>query len=118
MPIKNGQVPLVSTGAEYLVPQLASSKFIQRASQDGKVEEIVADNYVKVKYKDGQTQYIDITPRLSSTKRASYLSLGMNTLKEGDSFKKNEAIAWTNTFSNGGYSCGRNLKMALMNYLG
>lgn len=117
-PIKNGEAPIVATGAENVVPQLASAKFIHRAEDDGVVQEVVKDKYVKVKYKNNKVDYIDITPRLSTTKRSSHIRLSMNSLETNTKFKKNESIAWTNIFKDNQYVPGRNLKMALMNYMG
>lgn len=117
-PIKDGDIPIVATGAEFLVPQLASTRFVNRAEQDGTVEEVVPDKYVKVKYKNNKIEYIDTTPRLATTKRSSHIRLGMKSLEVGDKFKANDLLTWTNSFNNGAYATGRNLTMALMNYIG
>lgn len=118
MPVKDGDIPLVSTGAENIITQLASSKFLQRAKKKGKIVDVVENDYVKVEYEDGKTEYLDITPRLSSTKRSSFVNLRMNTLKVGETFSQNEPVAWTDNFNDGTYVCGKNLKMAVMNYMG
>lgn len=117
-PIVNGEIPLVATGAEYLVPQLASARFIHRAPEDGVVEDVSPDKYVKVKYSNNKTEYFDITPRLATTKRASYIRMAMNTLSAGTKFKKDDPLAWMSAFNGEGYSTGRNLVMAVMNYMG
>jgi len=52
------------------------------------------------------------------TKRASHINLNFNTLGKGESFKKNQMIAWTNAFNGECYSGGKNLTIAVMNYLG
>lgn len=118
-PIKNGDVPMVATGAEFVVPQLASKRFLQKGKRSGKVIAVEYNNYVKVKYDDtGEEDYIDITPRLATTKRASHVRLGMNTLEPGTKFKKDEMIAWTDNFNGDAYASGKNLKCAVMNYLG
>jgi len=118
-PIKNGDIPTIATGAEFIVPQITSKRFLQKGKRDGKVLEIKYNNFIKVKYNDSEDiDYIDITPRLATTKRASHICLEMNTLKPGDSFKKDEMIAWTDNFNGDGYSSGKNLKVAVMNYMG
>jgi DNA-directed RNA polymerase beta subunit len=117
-PSVHGEEPIVSSGAEFIVPQLASSKFIQRAKQSGKVISVEKDKYVEVEYKDGTKQFIDTTPRLASTKRACYFNLTLDSIKKGDTFKKDEPIAWTNNFNGDAYTGGVNLKIAVMNYLG
>ena len=117
-PIINGEEPIVATGAEFFIPQLSSSRFIQRAKSDGKVTEIEKDNYIKIEYKDGKKEFVDISPRLATTKRASYIHLGMKTVELGTRVKKDEAIAWTNNFNGDCYASGKNMKMAVMNYMG
>jgi len=117
-PAINGEEPIIATGAEFIVPQLASSKFIQRAKKDGKVVKVEKDKYVQVEYDDGTKEFIDTTPRLASTKRASYFNLSLESIKEGGKFKKDEAVAWTNNFNGDAYTGGVNLKIAVMNYLG
>jgi len=117
-PITNGEIPIIATGAEFIIPQLSSQRFIQRASKSGTVTSIKPNEYVNVKYTDNKTEFIDISPRLATTKRASHVNIRLNTLKVGDSFEKNQAIAWSNNFNGDGYSAGRNLIMAIMNYRG
>jgi DNA-directed RNA polymerase subunit beta len=118
-PTKNSDVPIVATGAEYMVGQLSSSKFIKLAPNTGEVLEVKKDEYVKVKYIDGTIQYIDITPRLSSTKRASYMMIDFKTLEKDDLFDEGQAISWSNSFNKDGiYAGGKNLKTAILNYRG
>ncbi len=117
-PIKNGDLPLVSSGAEFIVPQITSKRFLQKGKRNGKVIEVEYNNNMKVEYENGDIDYIDITPRLATTKRASHIRLGMNTLQPGDKFKKDEMIAWTDNFNGDAYSSGKNLKVAIMNYIG
>lgn len=110
---------MVATGGEYIVPQLVSNRFAHRAKEPGVILEVVENDFVKVKYNSGITEYIDITPRLSTTKRASYINLSMDTLPVGSKFKANELLAWVGSSFNGlAYTSGRNLKMAIMDYLG
>ena len=118
-PISNSEMPLVCTGAEFIVPQLASPRFVQKAKKDGVVTEVNKNKTLTVKYKDGTIDIFDIVPRLSRTKRGSYISLEMNTLDEGESFKANQPIAFTKNFNKAGVYCGgKNITVAIMNYLG
>lgn len=118
-PISNAEMPLVCTGAEFIVPQLASPRFVQKAKKDGIVTEVNKNKTLTVKYKDGTIDIFDIVPRLSRTKRGSYISLEMNTLDEGESFKANQPIAFTKNFNKAGVYCGgKNITVAIMNYLG
>lgn len=112
-------MPLVCTGAEFIVPQLASPKFIHKAKKDGVVEKIDKNKTLTVRYKDGTIDIFDIVPRLSRTKRGSYISLEMSTLEEGETFKANQPLAFTKNFNkNGMYCSGKNISIAVLNYFG
>ncbi|HQF36805.1 MAG TPA: hypothetical protein PLL26_04170 [Candidatus Dojkabacteria bacterium] len=118
-PISNSEQPLVCTGGEFIVGQLASPRFVQRAKKDGTVINVDKNKTVTVKYKDGTIDIFDIIPRLSRTKRGSYIALEMNSLDEGDKFKANQPIAFTKNFNQKGVYCaGKNINIALLNYLG
>lgn len=118
-PISNSEQPLVCTGAEFIVPQLASPRFIHRAKQDGVVIDIDKNKTLTVKYKDGSTDIFDIVPRMSRTKRGSYIALEMDTLNKDAKFKANQPIAFTKNFNQNGVYCGgKNITIALMNYMG
>lgn len=117
-PIKNSEEPIVATGAEFIVPQLSSNKFIHLAKEDGVVLDIKKDEYVKIKYKNNKIDHINTIPRLSMTSRATYINLNFNTLEKGEKFKKHQMIAWTDAFNGECYAGGKNLVIAVMNYLG
>ncbi|MFW6247235.1 MAG: hypothetical protein ACOC22_03640 [bacterium] len=118
-PTDGNEAPLVGTGAEFIVPQLSSSRFVQTAKDSGEVIEVVPNKTITVKYKDGSTKVFDIMPRNSKTKMGGNILLEMQTLQKGDKFKKNQIIAWTKNFNkNGMYSPGKNAFMAVMNYSG
>ena len=118
-PISNAEMALVCTGAEFIVPQLASPRFVQKAKKDGIVTNVDTNKTLTVKYKDGTEDIFDIVPRLSRTKRGSYISLEMNSLNVGESFKANQPIAFTKNFNkNGAYCSGKNISVAIINYLG
>lgn len=118
-PTDNIEPPLVQTGAEYIIPSLTSSRFIHRAKNDGEVLEVVKNKYIKVKYKNGKIDYLDIVPRVGHTKRFEHILIELNTLKLGDKFKKNQPIAWCKNFDKSGIYCsGKNLKIAVMEYQG
>ena len=51
-------------------------------------------------------------------KRALYNNLNFNNLEKGDKFKKGQMIAWTNSFNGECYAGGKNLNIAVMNYMG
>lgn len=118
-PTNGNEPPLIGTGAEYMVPQLSSSRFVQRAKKDGKVVHVNNSKTVTVQYKDGSEEVFDISPRLSASKMNQQIILSMKHLKEGDTFKKNQPVAFTKNFSEDGiYASGKNVFMAMMNYNG
>lgn len=52
-------------------------------------------------------------------KWGAYISLDMKTLSVGDRVKKNQVIAYTKNFDKMGTYCGgRNMFIAVMNYMG
>ncbi|MFW6243095.1 MAG: hypothetical protein ACOC2W_02955, partial [bacterium] len=81
VPINNAESPLVMTGGEFLVPQLSSKRFIQKAKKDGKITELVENKYATVEYNDGTKEVFDLLPRDARTKRGSILSLQLYTEK-------------------------------------
>jgi len=118
-PINNSDKPLVRTGAEFLIPQLTSKRFVCKAKKDGKIYKIDKNKTLHVKYNDGTNDIFDIVPRKSQTKRGSFIFLNMNTLKEGESFKANQIVAHNKQFSSDGVYCsGVNTKIAIINYMG
>ncbi len=118
-PTNGSEPPFIGTGAEFIVPQLSSKRFIQKANTDGIVTEVEPGKYITVKYNNGKTEIFDIFPRLSKTKMNAYISLDMNTLKIGDKFSKNQLVAWSKNFDkNGMYCSGTNTTMAIMQYMG
>jgi DNA-directed RNA polymerase beta subunit len=118
-PISGSETPLICTGAEFIVPQLASTRFIHTAKKNGTIVEVVPNKTLTVKYNDGTREVLDILPRLSRTKRGSYIALEMDTLQPEEKFLANQPIAFTKNFNkNGSYCAGKNLFIALMNYDG
>ena len=119
IPHNGTETPYVATGGEFIVPQITSNRFIIKADQDGVVEEIVKNEYIKVKYKDGTSKFYHIGNRLSRTKMGQYLNIEMNTLEPGTIISKNQPIAFSKNFgSDGMYRSGTNMKIAVMNYMG
>lgn len=119
IPILNGQAPIVQTGAEYIVPQLTSTKFAYNAKLSGKVIDVKENESITIQYDNGQTKTLDILPRYSATKRNSTIQVSMDSLKKGDKFEANQMVAWSKIFdSNGILANGRNVILAVMNYMG
>jgi DNA-directed RNA polymerase subunit beta len=117
IPILKGEPPIIQSGAEYIVPQLASSKFCVKSKDSGKVIDI-SNDIMTVQYDDGIKEKFDVSSRYSNTKRNSTIKLSFDSLKVGDTFSKSEVIAWSKVFKKDVLANGRNIKIALMNYNG
>lgn len=119
-PVNNSEPPLVITGGEYIVPQIASTRFCHTAKFDGEIIDIVPNETMTVKYNNGKTESFDILPRKSRTKRGAYISLEMDPLPVGTKFKAHDLIASTKNFNNkeNMYVSGRNVTVAVVNYWG
>ncbi len=118
VPIENAEQAIVETGAEYIVPQITSSKFAHIAKYDGEVIDVKDRETVTVKYKNGRTETFDIQPRFSTTKRNSVIMISIDSLKKGDKFKANQMVGWSRMFDGERFVAGRNIPIAIMNYDG
>lgn len=120
IPTSGSEQPLVGTGAEYVIPQISSSRFTQKAEDDGEVVDIEDGKTMTVKYKNGNTKVFDTLPRTSRTKMGAFISLKMEpSFSVGDKFKKDDIIAHTKNFNDSGVYCsGKNCVMAMMQYNG
>ena len=118
IPIEKAEQALVETGAEYIVPQISSSKFAHTAKYDGEVIDSKKRESITIRYKNGREETIDIQPRFSTTKRNSTIMISMDSLKKGDKFKKNQLVGWSRMFDGERFVAGRNLNIAIMNYDG
>ena len=117
IPIMDGESPIVCSGAEYIVPQLSSEKFCIHSKNSGKVIDIKND-IMTVEYTDKIREKFFIGSRYSNTKRNSTIKLSFDSLHVGDTFEKSENIAWSKVFKKDVLANGRNVKIALMNYMG
>jgi hypothetical protein len=119
LPIINPHIPLVSSGAEFLIPQVTSSKFVIKAEKDGKVVDIKEGKYILVEYDDGTKKLYNIIPRISRTKRGLYLPLELvPEVSVGQRVKKGQVLATTSQLQKGVYRHGRNVCVAVMQYNG
>ena len=118
VPIEDGQLPLIETGAEYLVPQITSTKFAHIGKESGKVISKSDDEYITVQYKSGKMETLDIMPRYTATKRNSTIQIQLKSLDIGDTFQKGQMLAWAKSFNGDGLVIGRNCVQAIMNYQG
>ncbi len=64
-PTDGNEAPLIRSGAEFIVPQISSSRFACRAKDDGKILEVDPNKTCTVQYKDGSKEVFDMLPRMS-----------------------------------------------------
>ena len=101
MPLNKGSVRLWSTGAEQVIPGLLSSDFIFKAEKDGKVNNIDNDKeLVELLYVDNSKDYIDISTTFIRNSASAFYTPNklIMKLKQGDSFKKGDVIAYNDVF--------------------
>jgi len=113
-----GESAIVETGAEAIVTQIASKKFVSPAPDSGRVLSVKENESITVEYDNGKKEIHNLLPRFSNTKRGSTIINEMSSLKKGDKFKKADLIAWSNFFDGKTTANGRNSTMAIMNYMG
>ena len=116
--IDNAEPALVETGAEYLVPQITSTKFAHIAKESGVVVNKVNGEYITIQYKSGKIETLDSLPRYTATKRNSTIQIPLKTLGVGEKFQKGQMLAWAKSFNGDSFTIGRNCVMAIMNYSG
>ena len=54
------------TGGEFIVPQIASSRFVVKAKFDGVVTDVIPGETMTVMYNNGQQETLDIQTRKSN----------------------------------------------------
>lgn len=67
-PTNGSEPPLIATGIENVIPQISSSRFVQKAKARGEIIDIDENKTISVQYSNGSIDHLDIIPRLSRTK--------------------------------------------------
>lgn len=101
IPVKHSSPVLLSNGAEEICRFSLSSDFVINADQDGKVVEVNDKlGLIVCQYKDGKCQAIDLNAKpVKNGGGGFYLANRLITnLKEGDTFKQGELLAWHKDF--------------------
>lgn len=116
--LEKPDVPLVQTGFEAYVPHLVSDRFAKKAEKDGVIQSITSET-IKIKYNDGKTETIAISPVKSRTKRGIFIATNYTTLvSPKEKVKAGQILATTDSLKNGKLAIGKNLVVAEMGYLG
>ena len=91
---------LITSGADEALPYLISNTFAYKAKENGKVVEIVPDEYMIIEYDkpvDGKShEYIDLSESVQKNSSSGfYVTLKLDTeLKEGKRFKAGDIVAY------------------------
>lgn len=90
---------LISNGVEETIPYHLSKDFVIIAQDDGKVVE-VKDDIAILKYNNGNTEAIDLRPRIVKNSGGGFFLSNKYTLnfKLGDKFKKDDIVAKDSSF--------------------
>lgn len=120
---------LITSGADEALPYLISNTFAYKAKENGKVVEIVPDEYMIIEYDkpvNGKNhEYIDLSESIQKNSSSGfYVTLKLDTdLKEGKKFKAGDIVAYDKqSFSdeigvddNIAYNIGTLAKFAILN---
>lgn len=96
MRTKKSSPLLITNGADEAMPYLNSATYAVKAAQDGTVEELVPDNYMLIKYKNGDHAAISLKETVKKNSDGGfYVTVKLDTdLKKGSKFKANDIIAY------------------------
>jgi len=117
VPVLQSESPIISTGAETIIPAMCSSTFAKKANEDGVVK-YVDDNVIIVQGKSGKNQIIDIRPsRLISGSGKNAALTFTPLVKPGDKVDKFKILA-KNQYISPTLTQGVNALVAYMSYMG
>lgn len=117
VPVLQSESPIVSTGAETLIPAMCSSTFAKKAEENGTVT-YVDENVIIVKGESGKNQIIDIRPsRLISGSGKNTALTFTPLVKPGDKVDKFKILA-SNQYIKPTLTQGVNALTAYMAYMG
>jgi hypothetical protein len=97
IPIKDGSPVLISNGSDELCKYYLSSDFIITADDDGKVVEYdPSTKLMIVEYKNGKHRAINLDKNIVKNGGGGFelSNILITDLKVGDTFKKNDTLAW------------------------
>jgi len=117
--LKNPDIQHSQTGYESLAAHISSDRFSKKSKCDGKVVEIVKDDYIKIKCDDGKETIIDIQQSRSRTKRGVYINKQYKVIaNKGQKVKAGDVVAVSPSLQHGLLTPGKNAVIAVMNYKG
>ncbi len=118
-----GTPSLITNGADEAMPYIVSDIFAYKAKDAGEVVE-KTDSYMIVKYKNGSSDYIDLTEKVEKNSNGGFFITIQNisNFKTGDKFKANEILAYDKSsfsdevgyYDNPAYKVGTFTKCAIL----
>lgn len=117
LPVKHTSPVLISNGAEEVTRFHLSSAFVINADDDGKVVEY-NDEYgiMIVEYKNGKHRAINLKPTIEKNGGGGFFLINqlVTKLKVGDTFKKNDMLAWHKDFFTSNKYNGNRMNMGTL----
>ena len=118
VPTEKVEPPIIQSGAEEILPQIASNIFTINAEQDGVIKK-VTNRYLIIKYEDGTEKFVDITSRSIRTGKGFYTLPVKAIVKAGDTVKAGDPIAVSTYITEyKKMQLGNNVLVAFMHYEG
>jgi len=104
VPVANSSPGLITNGCDEVIKYNLSSDYVEIAEEDGKVIDINPElNIMMVEYKSGKRKAINLGDRIDKNGGGGFYLVNklVTNLKNGDSFKKNDTLAWHKDFFTG-----------------
>lgn len=116
---------LITNGTDEAIPHITTNKFAYKAKDNGKVAELVENDYMIITYDSGDSEYIDLKETIEKNSDGGmYILLQLTPdFKLGKKFKKGDIIAhdkmsfsnFAGATDNLSYNVGTLVKVALPN---
>jgi len=117
VPVKNLEPPIIQTGAESILHDLASGIFVVKAEDSGVIEK-VTDTHIIVNYDNGKRVLINIGIKPIRTGRGFYGVRLTPVVKTGQKIEKDQVLAESEYTVGKKLNLGVNVLVAFMHYNG
>lgn len=98
MRVKTSSPQLITNGADEALPYLTSDTFAFKAKGDGKIVELVEDEYMIVEYKDGTSDFINLKEKVKKNSDGGfYVTIKLSSskgMKVGKIVKQGDILAY------------------------
>lgn len=124
MKVSHADPLLVTNGADQALPYLISDTFVHKAKYDGEVVELIPDEFMIIKHKNGGSEFVDLSNKTEKNSSSGiYTNIKLDTdLKKGSKVKQGQIVAYDKEVfdnsvgldDNPAYNIGTLVKLALM----